>query len=124
MIKLLTIDDEKEFTDMIKNYFEPRGYTVYVAHDGERGIAVANTEKPDIVLIDLKMPGRHGDQVLLELIKSCPNIIPIMITASEGEGKVREKLIEMGAYECFDKPLSSLKDLEMKIKEGLANGKA
>ncbi len=124
MVKLLTIDDEREFTDMIRSYFEPRGYSVFVAHDGERGLVVAHAEKPDVVLIDLKMPGKHGDQVLVELKKAYPKIVMIMITASEGEGKVREHLIEIGAFDCFDKPLSSLKDLELRIKQGLANGKA
>lgn len=120
VVKLLSIDDEQEFTDMIKNYFEPRGYKVFVAQEGGAGIAIAIKEQPDVVLIDLKMPGIHGDEVLKELKKTCPKSIEIMITASEGEMKVRDNLIAMGAYDCFDKPLTSLKDLELRIKEALA----
>lgn len=119
MIKILTVDDEKEFTDMIKNYFEPRGYNVLIAAEGAKAVEMARAEKPEIALIDLKMPGMHGDQVMAEVEKVSPDTISIMITASEGELQNREKLLRMGAYECFDKPLTSLKDLEEKIKEAL-----
>lgn len=117
--KLLSIDDEKEFTNLIYSYFSLRGYQVLVANDGAAGLLIAKKENPDICLIDLKMPGLHGDEVLKEIIEFNPEIKCIMITASEGEGKSRAHLIEMGAYTCFDKPLTSLKDLEKKIKEAL-----
>lgn len=119
MYKLLTIDDELQFTDLISNYFGPRGFTVITAQHGEDGLAMAKKEKPDICLIDLKMPGLHGDDVLREILLDNPKVKCIMITASEGEGKTRAKLLEMGAYACFDKPLTSLRDLEQKIKEAL-----
>ncbi len=119
MTKLLTIDDEAEFTAMIESYFGPRGYRVFVAQDGDSGLAMALETKPDVCLIDLKMPGKHGDEILTILKKEYPKIQCIMITASEGEGKTRARLLELGAYACFDKPLTSLKDLEQKIKEAL-----
>ena len=119
MTKLLTIDDEMEFTAIIENYFGMRGFEVLSAHRGDEGLQVFRREKPEVCLIDLKMPGLHGDEVLREILLEAPATKCIMITASEGEGKTRHKLIEMGAYGCFDKPLSSLKNLELKIKEAL-----
>ena len=119
MTKILTIDDEVEFTNIIQNYFGMRGFEVHIAHRGDEGLQVFRKEKPEVCLIDLKMPGLHGDEVLREILLEAPGTKCIMITASEGEGKVRSKLIEMGAYTCFDKPLTSLKDLEFKIKEAL-----
>lgn len=121
MTKLLTIDDEVEFTNLIQNYFGLRGYQVYIANAGDKGLALAKKERPEICLIDLKMPGLHGDEVLREILLDRPETKCIMITASEGEGKTRQKLIEMGAYTCFDKPITSLKDLELKIKEALSS---
>lgn len=121
MVKLLTIDDEVEFTGLINNFFGARGFQVLMANDGEAGLKLARAEKPQVCLIDLKMPGLHGDEVLREILLDNPKAKCIMITASEGEGKTRAKLIEMGAYTCFDKPLTSLKDLEAKIKEALAS---
>lgn len=123
MTKVLTIDDEKEFTRLIESYLSPRGYQVLVANEGTTGLSIAKKENPDVCLIDIKMPGIHGDEVLKEVLKHNPKIKCIMITASEGEGKERAKFIEMGAYACFDKPLTSLKDLESKIKEALVDGR-
>jgi DNA-binding response OmpR family regulator len=118
-IKLLTIDDEVEFTTLIESYFGPRGYDVIVANDGKNGLKLAKEQMPDVCLIDLKMPGLHGDEVLREILKFQPGAKCIMITASEGEGKTRCNLMEFGAFTCFDKPISSLRDLESKIKEAL-----
>lgn len=123
MIKLLTIDDEPEFTNLIQSYFGPRGYEVLVANDGDVGLALAKKENPDVCLIDLKMPGLHGDDVLREILFYKPSAKCIMITASEGEGKTSEKLIAMGAYTCFDKPITSLRNLENTIKKALGNGR-
>lgn len=122
MPKLLTIDDEREFTDFIRSYFQPRGYNVFTAQEGEAGLRIAKDEQPDIALIDLKMPGKHGDVIMTEINQVSPTTHTIMITASEGFGKTRERLTKMGAFACFDKPLTSLKDLENKVKEALAHG--
>ena len=121
MPKILTIDDETEFTNLIKDYFSPRGFQVFVANYGDVGLTIAQKERPEVCLIDLKMPGLHGDDVLREILLHKPSIKCIMITASEGEGKTGEKLIAMGAYTCFDKPITSLKNLENTIKKALGN---
>ena len=121
MTKILTIDDEIEFTTLIQSYFGPRGYEVLVANDGLVGLGLAKTANPDVCLIDLKMPGLHGDEVLREVLLHKPGMKCIMITASEGEGKSREKLIGMGAHACFDKPITSLRKLENTIKEALGS---
>ena len=119
MTKLLTIDDEVEFTGIIENYFGVRGFQVYSANRGDEGLRIFRQELPEVCLIDLKMPGLHGDEVLREILLTAPQTRCIMITASEGGGKTRQKLLEMGAYTCFDKPLQSLKALENKIKEAI-----
>lgn len=121
MPKMLTIDDEVEFTNLIQGYFAARGFEVYVANAGDIGLKAAKEIRPDICLIDLKMPGIHGDEVLKEILSMNPKTKCIMITASEGEGKTRKDLIVMGAYACFDKPITSLRDLEKTVKEALAS---
>ena len=62
--RIVAIDDEIEFTDFIKNYFELRGYDITIAIHGAKGIEFVKDKKPDIVLMDLKMPGIDGDEVL------------------------------------------------------------
>ncbi len=119
MPKLLAIDDEIEFTNLITGYFGPRGYEVLTANAGDTGLALAKKIKPDVCLIDLKMPGIHGDEVMKEILAMYPNTKCIMVTASEGEGKTRQHLIEMGAFTCFDKPITSLRELEATVKKAL-----
>ena len=121
MPKLLAIDDEVEFTNLIQGYFGARGYEVYIANAGDVGLNVAKEKRPDVCLIDLKMPGMHGDEVMKEILRAYPKMKCIMITASEGEGKTRQHLLDIGAHTCFDKPITSLRDLEDAIKKALAS---
>ena len=119
MPKILTIDDEVEFTNLIQGYFGARGFEVIIANAGDSGLKIAKEIKPDLCLIDLKMPGIHGDEVLKEILNIQPKPKCIMITASEGEGKTRQYLMNLGAYACFDKPITSLRNLEETIRKAL-----
>jgi two-component system, response regulator, stage 0 sporulation protein F len=120
MPKILAIDDEKEFTDLIKNYFSQRGFEVFVADHGTAGLSLLKVEKPEVCLIDFKMPGIGGDEVLKKILRGEPKTKCIMITAFDGDISTHKRLLALGAYGCFDKPLPSLKDLEQKIKEALS----
>jgi len=115
--KIVAIDDEAEFIDMIKNYFEPRGYDITVAVRGTKGIELVKEKKPDVVLMDLKMPGIDGDEVLT-LIKSLdPSPKVIFVTAYDDGGKTKARLLKMGAYAYFDKPVASLRELEETVNK-------
>ena len=117
--KILSIDDEVGFMTMISEYFGARGYEVFVASRGVKGLDIIKEEKPDIVLIDLKMPGIDGDQVVTQLKKINPKAKSIIITAFADEGKTQKKLEDIGVYAYFEKPIASLKDLEAVIQKGL-----
>lgn len=119
MPKILAIDDEIEFTGLLQGYFGARGFEIFVANAGDTGLKLAKEKKPDVCLIDLKMPGIHGDEVMKKILSINPKTKCIMITASEGEGKTRQTLLQLGAYACFDKPVTSLRDLEKTIKDAL-----
>ena len=109
---IVAIDDEAEFIDMIKNYFEPRGYDISIAARGTRGIELIREKKPGVVLMDLKMPGIDGDEVLTLLKSISPSPKVIFVTAYDDGGKTKARLLKMGAYAYLDKPIASLKDLE------------
>lgn len=110
--KIVAIDDEAEFIDMLNNYFVPRGYEIDVAVRGTKGIELVKEKKPHVVLLDLKMPGIDGDEALalLKSMKPAPKVI--FVTAYDDGGKTKARLLKMGAYAYVDKPISSLKDLE------------
>ena len=82
---------------------------------GARGIELVKEKRPDVVLMDLKMPGIDGDEVLRLLKSMTPAPKVIFVTAYDDGGKTKARLLKMGAFAYFDKPVSSLKDLEETI---------
>ena len=117
---IVAIDDEVEFITMLEEYFKPRGYDIEVAVRGARGIEIVKEKKPDVVLMDLKMPGIDGDEVLKLLKSLVPSPQVIFVTAYDDGGKTKARLLKMGAYAYFDKPIASLKELEGVINKAAA----
>lgn len=118
--RILSIDDEPSFIEMIKQYFEPRGYEIDVASEGEKGLEYVRTKKYDVALLDLKMIGINGDEIMKEIKIKCPETRVIFITAFSDSGKTRERLVSAGAYDFIEKPITSLKALEELILKAAA----
>ncbi len=116
---ILSIDDETSFTELLKHYFEPRGYDVDVTNDGVTGLEMARNNKYDVALLDLKMEGMDGDEIMREINLIDPRIKTIFITAYNDSGKTKERLINDGAFAFVEKPISSLKELEETVKRAV-----
>ncbi len=83
--KILLVDDDPEIIDSIRYALETNGYEVIVARDGNQGLALAEREKPDLMILDMMMPKRSGFLVLEKLRRSSDLLLPvIMITGNEG----------------------------------------
>lgn len=83
--RVLLVDDDYEIVEAIRHALEAKGYAVSVARDGNQGLAMAEREDPDLMILDMMMPKRSGFLVLEKLRRSRP--VPlrvIMITANEG----------------------------------------
>jgi len=83
--RVLLVDDDNEIVESMRAVLESRGYQILVARDGNQGLAMAESEEPDLVVLDMMMPKRSGFLVLEKLRRSRP--VPmrvIMITANEG----------------------------------------
>ena len=119
--KLVAIDDELEFTKTIEQFFSARGFEVHVALTGTSGLQLVEAHRPDVVLVDLKLPGMDGDELLQRFRRAHPKMPVIVVTAYNDGGKTRERLLAQGAFAHFDKPLSSLRDLAETIKRALAH---
>ena len=78
--KVLIVDDDKNICDLLRLYLEKEGYSVILSHDGEEAVVKFNALKPDIVLLDVMLPGLDGWQVCREIRKKS-NIPILMITA-------------------------------------------
>ena len=117
--KLVAIDDEVEFTKTIHQFFSARGYEVHIALTGTSGLELVELHKPHVVLVDLKLPGMDGDELLRRIHQHQPATPVIVITAYNDGGKTRDRLLALGAFAHFDKPLSSLRDLAETVKRAL-----
>ncbi|MFM8734864.1 MAG: response regulator transcription factor [Pirellulales bacterium] len=83
--RILLVDDDAEIVESMRTVLESRGYRIIVARDGNQGLALAEGEEPDLVVLDMMMPKRSGFLVLEKLRRSRPNPMRvIMITANEG----------------------------------------
>jgi len=118
--KIVAIDDELEFTKTLDQFFSTRGYEVHVALTGTSGVELVDYHKPDVVLVDLKLPGLDGDEILKHIRRTHPATKVIVITAYNDGGKTRDRLLTLGAFAHFDKPVSSLRDLADAVKRAVA----
>jgi CheY-like chemotaxis protein len=83
--RVLLVDDDAEILESMRTVLESRGYEILVARDGNQGLAMAESEDPDLVVLDMMMPKRSGFLVLEKLRRSRPvPVRVIMITANEG----------------------------------------
>jgi DNA-binding response OmpR family regulator len=83
--RVLLVDDDPEIIEAIRYALESRGYKIFIARDGNQGLALAESEDPDLVILDMMMPKRSGFLVLEKLRRT--RAVPvrvIMITANEG----------------------------------------
>jgi DNA-binding response OmpR family regulator len=102
--KILVIDDEPKIVDICRDYLKASGFDVVTAADGLRGLAAARREKPDLIVLDLMLPGMDGLDVCRTLRRESDTPI-IMLTARVEES---DKLVglELGADDYITKPFS------------------
>ena len=114
--KILVVDDEKPIADILKFNLEKEGFEIVMAHDGDEAIEKANEEQPDMVLLDIMLPGKDGLEVCREIRKSSEMPI-IMLTAKDSEiDKVLG--LELGADDYVTKPFST-RELLARVKANL-----
>src|SRR5262245_29468624 len=83
--RVLLVDDDPEIIDTIRYALESRGFQIFIARDGNQGLAMAESENPDLVILDMMMPKRSGFLVLEKLRRTHDKPVRvIMITATEG----------------------------------------
>tara|TARA_B100001109_G_scaffold61987_1_gene50718 strand:- start:1524 stop:2222 length:699 start_codon:yes stop_codon:yes gene_type:complete len=121
--KILIIEDDKDIRDLISFNLSKNGYKTILSRDGEKGIEKAKNEKPDLVLLDLMLPGIHGLDVckILKTDSSLNKLSIIMLTALGQEEDIIKGL-EAGADDYITKPFS-FKILFARIKSVLRRKK-
>lgn len=113
MQRILIIEDEKPIADAVAYSLKREGYAVSVARDGESGLSLARTEKPDLIILDLMLPGMDGLAVC-RLVRREAKTPVIMLTAKAEE---TDKVVglELGADDYVTKPFS-VRELLARVK--------
>ena len=102
-IKLLIVDDEVKFLRSIAERLELRGFDVTTASNGEKAVEIAHDEKFDLALLDLKMPGLDGRQVL-EILKKEHKFLEVIILTGHGSVDSAVECTRLGAFDYLPKP--------------------
>lgn len=116
-IQILVVDDEKGVCDLFKKLLTKEGYDVSTALSGEACLKAMKKKEPDLVLLDLKMPGMDGIEVLRRIKKINNNIVVIIVTAYGGIKSAREAMM-LGAYDYITKPFD-IDHVKALVKDGL-----
>lgn len=111
-LKLLIVDDEVKFLDSIAQRLKMRGFEVTTAQDGQEAIKIAHSQKFDVALLDLKMPGLDGKQVL-EILKKEHKYLEVIILTGHGSFESAAECTKLGAFGYLPKPYELEKLLEV-----------
>src|SRR3990172_6349425 len=116
MTKILVIDDEPSIVNLVSAYLKPEGFEVFTAADGDAGLKSARAFKPDLVILDLMLPGMDGIELLSRLRRES-DVYVIMLTARTDE---TDKIVglSVGADDYMTKPFSP-RELVARVKAAL-----
>ena len=107
MTTVLVVDDEAPIRLLCRVNLEAEGMTVLEAADGDKGLELARAEHPDVVLLDVMMPGRSGWEVAEELLgDESTSSIPIIFLTARAEIRDRAKGIDLGGVDYVTKPFN------------------
>ena len=118
---ILIVDDEHEFLELMSNRLQKRGFTVVGAHNGEEALELVRQQSFDAMVLDVKMPGIDGIEVLRRVKQMKPELPVVMLT---GHASVEAAMtgVETGAVDYLLKPVP-INDLIMRLRD-LASRKA
>ena len=113
-LRLLLVDDEQEFVETLADRLKMRDLDASIARNGEEALSAVEQEEPDVIVLDLKMPGIHGIEVLRRVKEAYPNVEVIILTG-HGSKNDEEAARRLGAFDYVKKP-ADLDTLVSRIK--------
>jgi len=120
MKKILFIEDESALQKTLSDYLKKEGYEVISALDGESGLRLAQTQKPDLILLDLILPKMDGFEVLRKLMENPETKeIPVIILTNLERMEDISRALELGAKTYLVKANYTLKEVTEKVKQTL-----
>lgn len=119
MSKILVVDDQMGVRRLLFEAFKEDGYEVDMAASGQEAIEKVKASVPNLILMDMKMPGMNGLETLRQIKKFCLNITVIMMTAY-GEMEIVTEAMKLGVKEYVTKPFDLI-DLKLLVRRNVDN---
>src|SRR6266508_4101279 len=105
MAKVLIVEDDAVIADGMRQHLSAAGFDAIVVPKGDQGLARLRFERPDVLVLDLMLPGRDGWSVI-ETARAEGILAPIGVVSARGSAHARVHALELGAVECLVKPFS------------------
>ena len=119
-VKILAIDDDPKAVELVATALEPEGFHVLRAYNGETGVALAETERPDLIILDLLMPGMNGFEVLDRLAQSpMTRGMPIIIFTVKQLTAEEKQRLNGRIAQLAQKVTLNQKDVAAMVKDAL-----
>jgi diguanylate cyclase (GGDEF)-like protein len=112
--KILIIDDDPAILDVMEGYLSSKGFIPLLADEGRAGLDLFAKESPDLVLLDLRLPGIDGLEVLSYLVKDAPDV-PVIIISGQGTVKDASESLKKGAWDYITKPIFDMQVLDIAV---------
>lgn len=120
MTKIAIIEDDPVINQMYRMKFEAAGFTVEVADNGVRGVAMVEAFKPDIILLDIGMPEMTGDEALIQIRKQPGSkTTPVIILTNLGEEEAPKQLRGLGIHSYIVKADLTPRQVVARVKDAL-----
>lgn len=118
-MKILIIDDERSILETLEMFLTEKGYQVHTEESGREGLEAVRRDPPDVVILDIRLPGLDGLEVLRRIREERPSLSVIMITAYH-DMETTIRAMKLGAYEYIHKPID-VDELEIAIEKAANN---
>jgi CheY-like chemotaxis protein len=118
--RILVVDDEQEIIDVLKEYLAKGGHIVDSAQDGTRAIELVRARRPDLVFLDIHMPGINGVDAL-KAIKEFDSRLPVIVITANDDNALAATAIAGGAFSHVQKPFD-LRYLDHLLAAALSRG--
>ncbi len=121
-LKILLVDDEQEFVETLSERLQMRDMDTHAVFDGKTALTQVLSHPPQVMIIDLKMPGMDGIQVLQQIRQTHPSIRVIVLTG-HGSEQDRKTCMKLGACAYFQKPVD-IDQLNAAIQQSQVNARS
>ena len=122
MAKILIVEDDQDTRQLLKIRLESQGYETAFAADASTAIGIARKEQPDLILLDMGLPGGDG-VVVMERLKTFPALegIPIVVVSARQASVTKQRAVDAGAQAYVEKPIDN-EELLGAVRAALGEG--